>query len=578
MNIFKKHFKKICAVFLVSLVVSTPATFTESAPKNRPMTTAEVRAAEAEKENAPASAQEKTAKNSPQAPDKNSQVKTSNSSQEKPSPEQRKKLLTAAELKAAEVEREYSSTATQEKTAKDTQEKTATASQEKPANKPQEKPVSKPQEKRMTTAELRAAAAEQENSQTASQQPQFTDEQIYKGEAIEGVSVAVPLASGHAQVRFTVAGGNLKVRGGYDFITVLDSAFRKAYPKLSDLLLHYSDKERSQVMRDIADFEDMALSFSEKESHVYYSESSVKVRRADTKAISLLSLGSSYTGGAHGDYGVKATNFDVAQSRELKLTDVCTDVTKLLDRANRKLTAIYDGRRFQGKDEYFAEAKSTDGKDLNWSLEADGVMLWFNPYAIAPYSDGILCVKVPFFGNSDIFNPYYSLRPADSYAVEVSQPLDYAFKSDGTFKRLEYYEQNMGHAYSPLILINDRQYLDETVVADKLAPVFVHLEGVGANYLYLFTERSNQSKLSIYSLDGDVPVKVKDYEGVRRIKVYDDLEDVTLYELCTKPEAMLLEVLDLKTGIFNRRYYTVGADGRLYTIDKALPKEGALAK
>ena len=48
------------------------------------------------------------------------------------------------------------------------------------------------------------------------------------------------------------------------------------------------------------------------------------VRRADSRVVSLLELGSSYTGGVHGSYGSGGTNFDARTGKQLALSDVTT--------------------------------------------------------------------------------------------------------------------------------------------------------------------------------------------------------------------------------------------------------------
>lgn len=390
--------------------------------------------------------------------------------------------------------------------------------------------------------------------------------QQYSEETVKEHNTAIPLTLGHTETSYSCCGGKLTIEGGYDFLLVRDEAVEKAKPELCQALIAFSDEARSGVLKDMARFEKWAEDFTAPERHPYNSRASIGVRRADARAVSVLGTYSQYTGGVHGDYGVKGENFDGATGAKLSFGDVCRDPQKFIDILEQKLVQEYPDASFFGKEEFFGKARENDGQKLNWTLENDGVAVWFSPYELTSYADGVLMVKVPFFGNQEMFNDYYCMLTAPQTAIPVNMPVDFAYQADGSHKRLKFIHKiTEERTKIPMIEINGKVYEDPAGWGDELKPVLIHLDGVGVYYLYVFLQRADYYQLNVYDMNGEMPQKVAELSGMRPARYEDDFP---FYELCTKPEKMILEkVTNALAGSYEQAIYAVGIDGKPVRVE-----------
>ncbi len=146
------------------------------------------------------------------------------------------------------------------------------------------------------------------------------------------------------------------------------------------------------------------------------------VRRADSQVVSLMESVSSYTGGVHGMYGVLGQNFDARTGKKLALSDVCPNTEGLI-------AAIVAHLGFDYPDAPFMQSGSTLIQEqvrqlvaddvVPWTLGPRGLTVYFNPYVIGSYAEGIYTTTILFSQHPDLFaDGGYGYGPA-SYAMEV---------------------------------------------------------------------------------------------------------------------------------------------------------------
>ena len=378
----------------------------------------------------------------------------------------------------------------------------------------------------------------------------------YQEEAVQGHNTAVPLTGGSTATKYRFGRNGLSMSAGYEYLLVRDEAFQKARPEFCQSLINFCHRERQLVMDTIKKHEEMAVALGPDEKPQFEVKSSIGVRRADARAVSLLSSFYEYAGGVHGMYGVQGASFDTATGQKIELEDICLDMPRFIGLLEEQLRREYPEDTFFSLEDYFARVRQENGSKLNWTLEADGIAVWFNPYEIAAYASGVLMVKIPFFSNSGLFNFYYSVMPYGS-GIPVRMPVDFGWRTDGSHKRLEFFhKRDKEGKHSPLIVLSGHSFEDEGFCGDELKPVYFHLEGVGADYLYVFLKNGGYYQLNVYDLGGETAAKLAELPGMRPA-VYKDEFD--FYELGTKPDKLVLEKEN--SGSWERGVYTVGGDG-----------------
>lgn len=209
-----------------------------------------------------------------------------------------------------------------------------------------------------------------------------------------------------------------------------DAATRAEYPELADALDNFRDtalgsakaayQEREAALPDI----DASQTLSGKVRSM--------IRRADAKAVSFVNYWWDYSGGAHGNYGYGAANFDTAAGTEITLDDLLTDEGKLTinARLGQELDALYT----EITPGYMLADYLLD--DYTFSLEPDGVTFWFNPYEIASYADGVLSAKLYFDRDADMLKPDYKGED-EAWFVEIGTETPYRFASGDAFRTVE---------------------------------------------------------------------------------------------------------------------------------------------
>ena len=223
------------------------------------------------------------------------------------------------------------------------------------------------------------------------------------------------------------------------------------------------------------------------------------VRRADSRVVSLLELGSSYTGGVHGSYGSGGTNFDARTGKHLALSDVCPDKEGLI-------AAIIAQMGFDYPDASFMQNGSTLMQDMvrqmvsdgsiPWTLDARGVSFYFNPYLIASYAEGIFTTTILFSEHPELFAEEYCAGPAN-YAMELQPYLVTRLSDSPRDHRLM-----VSGGVNELVITFGGVNLSDPVAVKDIHPVVVGLED-GRHYLYVdcLQEEGNVRMIRVYDLN-----------------------------------------------------------------------------
>nr|MBQ4318522.1 hypothetical protein [Clostridia bacterium] len=211
---------------------------------------------------------------------------------------------------------------------------------------------------------------------------------------------------------------------------VLSDESKKAYPELAEIL----EQTKNMAKRTMEDEYDNLLATAKEELSIagaknFRTKSStldVQIRRADSVAVSLLSDSELVFGQINGRF-IHGTTYDTETGNELKLTDVMTDTSKLAEIVKAELrshTWTGDFSSDTAVEDYFA---NTPEDGLSWTLDYNGVTLYFANGDIAELGDGRLAVTVSFKEYPELFEAKYMAVPK-SHITEL--PLDHPFYAD----------------------------------------------------------------------------------------------------------------------------------------------------
>ncbi|MBR4000683.1 MAG: DUF3298 domain-containing protein, partial [Clostridia bacterium] len=202
----------------------------------------------------------------------------------------------------------------------------------------------------------------------------------------------------------------------YNGIT-LDGGSIGKYPALSETL----EQTKNMVVRSMADEFDNLLTTAKEELDLLGADSfvtkestlDVQVRRADSVAVSYLT-DSTLVFGKINDRYLNGTTYDTETGKQLKITDVIKDMSKIPAIVKKELQShMWNGDFYSDTavEDYF---RDTPEDGIRWTLDYNGVTIYFASGEIADFDNGHLAAAVTFAEYPDLFNEKYTAVP-ESY-------------------------------------------------------------------------------------------------------------------------------------------------------------------
>ncbi len=212
--------------------------------------------------------------------------------------------------------------------------------------------------------------------------------------------LAILLPLGHVGAAVDVA--PLKMEQG-KFLVAAIPQFESGMD--AKLLGEYNERYRQTVLTSFNKFEAVALATRArnelpvhmKNALAFYAD--YEIFRNDLRFVSLAQKIYQYTGGAHGNSWLTASTVHLQSGKSLQLTDLFVDGADFAPRLSETVRRAGAARKlplwgFKGI-----------GPDSPFYLSDEGVVLFFQPYEVAPYSEGIVRILVPYGDISDIMRP-----------------------------------------------------------------------------------------------------------------------------------------------------------------------------
>ena len=162
----------------------------------------------------------------------------------------------------------------------------------------------------------------------------------------------------------------------------------------------------SDDRKTIEDFSGYALSYD------------ISLKRLDHRVLSMTNSCYSYLGGVHPSYYVGGINFDAATGELLSLEDIVTDYNNFSEAAvNYIINYLEDSEYADGLFPEYKEMVSDSFNDIPWYFSADGIVIIYNTYEIAPYAAGTIEVPLPLQDFSDYFKDVYRISETPGLAA-----------------------------------------------------------------------------------------------------------------------------------------------------------------
>ncbi|MCR5157224.1 MAG: DUF3298 and DUF4163 domain-containing protein [Butyrivibrio sp.] len=365
--------------------------------------------------------------------------------------------------------------------------------------------------------------------------------------------------------------------------------FPELYKAVNDIANEYIDasKANADEMADTAK-EDLEMSITEGYSFFgpYSDRSVTSVTRVDDKILSYIDNYYSFSGGAHGIYGLQGRTFDVTTGKELLVSDVISlseeELNSILVKKIEETTD--DPDTFWDLEDTLSSYKydpmNTDPVDYEnyeypyvWYLDYDGIHFYFGPYAIAAYANGATDVSISYEELAGKLSEKYLPDTSKGYITGIDLPM-YSDEYDDDSSDLHFVytlegENTMADGYQTCKALTLKEK-DRSATADIYFEYDYDMPSVhgyyvrtddGREYVYATVLSYNDyTELVVFDLS-DGGIKLVGQESFHM--AYIDAGDDNFGELIiTDPENMPLGKVSDMMGTFTCfGSYRVGKDG-----------------
>lgn len=401
-----------------------------------------------------------------------------------------------------------------------------------------------------------------ESDQVITDEPEISPE---VNEPQEKVNGTISVLTGHYTEQEWSDSLNKRIANVTYPVISLEEPCAQMYPELNQALNSLSEERKNVFLTEYKDLIFTAKEDAKGNSEYfdgYTSEEKVLVRRADTKTVSLLFQGYSYTGGAHGNSYFSSMAYDSKSGQPLELTDVLKDTSNLPSLVKEALYSNYGTDEFYGDLDLTTYFTGTE-TPITWTLDYSGITFYFNPYEIGPYSSGSFFATLTYGQYPELFKEEYLELPK-SYGISIpSNMVQYIdLDGDGTVEQLSVYSEGSDYYSCEKVGIRiNEAVVKDTLDAYSMESVLLHTAD-NKNYLYVESTGDNDyKKISVFDLTGAKAVAV-DFtsDGFFTPHSYEDFNP--LKQIPTNPEEFILETrTEYFSTVSGYKTYSVGSNG-----------------
>lgn len=401
----------------------------------------------------------------------------------------------------------------------------------------------------------------------------------------DSVSGYVNSADGSVQINYSLKTGGL----------VLSDEEAAAYPELNQALTLEYDTLKKSTQEDLNNLKESAEEMVEymqgDDNMQLIAEYAPYVLRADENVVSYEQFYDDYYGGAHGYHSYAGFTFDTKTGKKLDLYDVITGeesvkagiIQELKNKYASEDGLVENNTPEEDADTFFEYVDSKDQSGaVAWSLGADRLNIYYNPYNIGSWALGIVSVSLPFEKYPDAVKEEYKMGPSD-YSVKIGIYADYSadIYNDGSFSDVSVYPDGTDdYANSALrIQIQDENGQVTSRVFDDMYYFTMeayYVKTGNRHFLHVFTHSENDwTADNVYEItNGQIrdlgyvegtPALIRYEYNYNEDSLFTNSEDVAAYN---DPGALYLEkTMNAFSTYSGSRHYHVGSSGLLESRD-----------
>ncbi|MBR6402182.1 MAG: DUF3298 domain-containing protein [Eubacterium sp.] len=319
---------------------------------------------------------------------------------------------------------------------------------------------------------------------------------------------------GNYEMSYCSDDGTKLFEGSYSEV-LFNKSTRADYPKVVESIEEFCNSSLKGTLEFRDEVLDQVKNETESDSGRHNptraSKKSMEARRVDENVISFKNFLYIHFGGAHGEHGYGGVSFDTQTGEKIELRDIIKDKDALVKCVKDKLNRYYpDIQKIGEVDESF---KDDSLDNINWCMDPEGITIFFNPYVIGTYADGVQAIPISFTENPEIFNDKYSKNEGDWALNGDNVYID--SDGNGIYERITVEEKRASdHVDGFNIFIDDQEY---EVDLKGQSHSYVWIKRGDKYFLYVTTyDENNTSRLNVYSI---TPDDVQDvYSGEEGLK------------------------------------------------------------
>lgn len=401
----------------------------------------------------------------------------------------------------------------------------------------------------------------------------------------DSVSGYVNSADGSVQINYSLKTGGL----------VLSDEEAAAYPELNQALTLEYDTLKKNTQEDLNNLKESAEEMVEymqgDDNMQLIAEYAPYVLRADENVVSYEQFYDDYYGGTHGYHSYAGFTFDTKTGKKLDLYDVITGeesvkagiIQELKNKYASEDGLVENNTPEEDADTFFEYVDSKDQSGaVAWSLSADRLNIYYNPYNIGSWALGIVSVSLPFEKYPDAVKEEYKMGTSD-YAVKIGIYADYSadIYNDGSFSDVSVYPDGTDdYANGALrIQIQDENGQVTSRVFDDMYYFTMeayYVKTGNRHFLHVFTHSENDwTADNVYEItNGQIrdlgyvegtPALIRYEYNYNEDSLFTNSEDVAAYN---DPGALYLEkTMNAFSTYSGSRHYHVGSSGLLESND-----------
>lgn len=225
--------------------------------------------------------------------------------------------------------------------------------------------------------------------------------------------------------------------------------------------------------------------------------------RADSKVVSILCAASVFSGGEGADVSYSSFNCDSSTGREIDIRKVVSSLPQLRGLIEQLLPARYPKVEFtdmNGSLNRFMEDPTT----FVWTLDYQGITLYFNPYELAGAEAGLLVLPLRYDSYPELFDKAYTEIPVRySVPFAAGQCFNVDLDMNGISDKIsvtDSYNEALGYFDTLTISVNGKTLSTKTGL--KSYECYLVHTGLGRDFLFLNGNNlSEYGYINVYKLD-----------------------------------------------------------------------------